>query len=179
MRLYVRNNRWAALLLVSLAGLTSCSFQSKVNPQTLTDRDHDGLIGNVKAVLTEDVILMEQAGQWAETQQASSVTTYNAAGARTSLTPFRVNLPGGYAITQHEPLFDPAQKNRQTEERPSGGGYWLKTYDGKGNLIERTLLNTSRTPVSKETVNYEFDARGNWVKRVVTKTSMQAGQSLP
>jgi mono/diheme cytochrome c family protein len=164
--------------------LTSCSSQSKVNPQALTDRERDGLIGNVKSVLTEDVILMEQAGQWVETQQASSVTMYDAAGARTSQTPFRVNLTGGYAITQHESLFDPMQKNRQTEEKSSGAGtdganLWLKTYDEKGNLIERTLLNASRAPVSKETVSYEFDARGNWIKRVVKKTSMQAGQSLP
>jgi len=184
MRFCVRNRWWAILLLSCSVGLASCSSESKGNPQTLTDRERDGLAGNVKAVLTEDVVLMEQAGQWVETQQASSVTMYNAAGARTSQTPFRVKLTGGYAITQHEPLFDPMQKSRQTEEKSSAAGtgganLWLKSYDEKGNLIERTLLNASRTPVSKETVSYEFDARGNWIKRVVKKTSLQADQSSP
>ncbi len=171
-------------LLSFLAFFVSCSSQSNVTTQPLTDRERDGLIGNVKAALTEDVVLMEQSGQWVENQQASSVSTYDAAGKRILQTPFRVNLAGGFAMTQHELLFDPAQKTRQVEEKRTASetinaGSWLKTYDGKGNLIERTLLDASRMPVSKESVAYEYDARGNWIKRVVKKEAKQTAESLP
>ena len=57
----------------------------------LTDRDRDGLVGNVKAVLTEDVVLSEQNGLWGESQQASSSAIYDATGKRTLQTPFRVS----------------------------------------------------------------------------------------
>jgi len=187
MRVSLQSNQrkvWLALSLsFFLAFLASCSSsQPQVNPQTLTDRERDGLVGNVKAVLTEDVVLTEQNGLWGESQQATSTAIYDEAGKRTSQTPFRVAMVGGFAITQHELLFDPAQKNQQVEEKQSGaaaGGYWVKSYDGKGNLIERTLFNASRSPVKKENFSYEFDARGNWIKRSVRQISAQAGQSLP
>jgi len=188
MRVCLRNGLYLFPLLFLLVMLASCSSQSNANPETLTDRERDGLAGKVKAALTEDVVLMEQGGQWVESQQASSVSIYDAAGKRISQTPFRVNMAGGFALTQHESLFDPAQKNRQVEEKQAASGKtpekvntgsWLKTYDGKGNLIERTLLDASRAPISKETFTYEYDARGNWIKRVAKKGIQQAAESSP
>ncbi|MEO6726958.1 MAG: c-type cytochrome [Blastocatellia bacterium] len=185
MRVCARNGRLLFSLFSFLAFFASCSSQSKGDPQLLTDRERDGLIGDVKAVLTEDVVLMEQGGQWNENQQASSTAIYDAAGKRMLQTPFRVSLTGGHAITQHESLFDPAQKNRQVKENRSGApetmnaGYWLKSYDGKGNLIERTLHLASHAPVSQEIITYEYDARGNWIKRAVKKTLAQAEQPSP
>jgi len=101
------------LLVCCLLIFPSCQSSAPlaVNPQSLTDRERDGLSGNVKAALTADIILTEQNGQWFEGQQASSTSVYDAAGKRISRTPFRVAMPTGYAITQHELLFDPASKN--------------------------------------------------------------------
>lgn len=171
-----------ALVFSFLTALACCHApsQSIASTQASTDSERDGLIGNVKAVLTEDVVLVEEGGQWLEGQQSSSTAIYDLAGKRTLQTPFRASLPGGYAITQHESLFDPAQKGRQIEEKISGpetirAVRWLKTYDNKGNLIEKTWLNASGAPVKKQIISYDFDARGNWIKRSIKMESEQTG----
>lgn len=144
--------------------------QSQTNPQLLTDRDRDGLTGNVKAALTADIILVEQNGQWFEGQQASSTSVYDAAGKRISQTPFRVTMPNGYAITQHELLFDPAGRasNNQAAKK-----YVL--YDNKGNVTEKGSEENGRKSVEL-TVQYEFDAQGNWIKRSLSRLAERDGK---
>ena len=139
--------------------------------QPLSDRERDGLAGPVKAVLTDDVVLVEQNGQWFETQQASSVSIYDEAGKRTLQTPLRVSLPGGYAHLLHELLFDPQIKGREVEEKiPNGSDKWLKVYDSKGYVIARTRFDSNCNPIEKNQIIYEYDDRGNLIKRNITRS---------
>ena len=73
------------ILLVVLSLSLACSTGPHSKTQTdaaATDRERDGLIGPVKAVLTDYVAFGDKAGRWSETQQVSSTTIYDAAGAR-------------------------------------------------------------------------------------------------
>jgi mono/diheme cytochrome c family protein len=145
----------------------------------LTDRGRDGLIGPVKAVLTDDVILAEQNGQWLEIQQAWSTSIYDESGKRTLQTPFRIAAPGGYAITTHDAMFNPQAKRQRVEEpAPNNGGKWFKNYDDKGLLIEAARHDVSGKRVESFSVTYEFDDAGNWIKRR-TRRSTESGQSAP
>jgi mono/diheme cytochrome c family protein len=164
------------LILCSLACVISCesSSSTQANPQSLTDRERDGLIGNVKAVLTADVILTEQNGQWLEGQQASATTVYDAAGKRISQTPFRVAMSNGYAITQHESLFDPASKNRFNQDNAAKK---YVQYDGKGNVTEKGSQNAGQKTVELS-VQYEFDKQGNWIKRSISRLTEKDGKQV-
>jgi mono/diheme cytochrome c family protein len=155
-----------ALCLASIS-LPACgSSQPPNTAQNLTDRERDGLVGPVKAVLTDDVILAEQNGQWLEIQQASSTSIYDESGKRTLQTPFRIAAPGGYAITQHDLMFNLQAKRQRVEEpAPNNGGKWLKNYDDKGYLIEAARHDVSGKRVESFSVTYEFDDAGNWIKR--------------
>ncbi len=131
-------------------------------------------MGPVKAVLTDDIILVEQNGQWLESQQASSVSIYDEAGKRNLQTPFRVSLSGGYAFTQHESLFDPQKKGREVEEQIANrADKWVNVYDAKGYVTSRTRLDSNGKPVEKSQITYEYDARGNWIKRKMVKSLPQ------
>jgi len=59
-----------------------------------TDRERDGLLGPVKAVLTDDVVSGEKLGVWQERQQVSSTTIYDAGGKKTVETPRSRAGPG-------------------------------------------------------------------------------------
>ena len=105
--------------------------------QDLSGCDRDGLVGAVKAVLTDDVIIGEKNGRQVETQQASSTSIYDESGKRTTQTPFRVSNSGGYAIVQHDPMFNPQARRQRTEEQiPNQGGKWIKNCDDKGYMTE-------------------------------------------
>ncbi len=174
--------RISFLLALCLAAISLPACNSSQPPDTaqnLTDRERDGLVGPVKAVLTDDVILAEQNGQWLEIQQASSTSIYDESGKRTLQTPFRIAAPGGYAITPHDAMFNPQAKRQRVEEpAPNTGGKWFKNYDDKGYLIEATRHDVSGKRVESFSVTYEFDDVGNWIKRR-TRRSTESGQTSP
>ncbi|MFN0110959.1 MAG: copper-binding protein [Blastocatellia bacterium] len=164
-------------LLMLAALLAACNSEPKIDLQSLSDRERDGLIGDVRATLTDDVALDEQNGQWLEMQQASSTAMYDAAGKRTVLTPFRVVMENGFAIMQHEALFDPAAK------RESGGIVNLDNvarkyveHDNKGNIVERGSHENGKRTAVELSVKYEFDARGNWIKRTLLRPVERNGK---
>lgn len=173
---FVHNRFLAAILPLTLASILtlSCgsSQPSNANPQNLTDRERDGLVGGVKAVLTDDVILVEQNGQWIETQQAWSTSIYDESGKRTSQTPFRVALPAGFAITQHELFFDPAKKSGGEHAVDARDNEYTK-YDEKGNVIEKGRRDTQAPQIA---IKYEFDSAGNWIKRTISRLTEKNGQ---
>ena len=166
---------WLLIAVTILAA--ACKSEPKIDPRLLNDRERDGLIGDVKATLTDDVVLDQQNGQWTEIQQASSTTLYDAAGKRTLQTPFRIVMENGFAITQHEALFDP------TVKRDSGNVVNIDNntkkfveYDAKGNVLERGTQENGKRTVVELSVKYEFDARGNWIKRTLLRPSQVNGQ---
>lgn len=168
------------MLLCSLVLLQSCqsSAPPRVNQQLLTDRDRDGLIGNVKAALTADIVLTEQSGQWLEGQQASSTAVYDTAGKRISQTPFRVAMPNGYAITQHELFFDPAAKGQNgSVANPDNAKKKYIQYDGKGNVTEKGSQENGQKTVEL-TIQYEFDPQGNWIKRSISRLAEKEGKQV-
>lgn len=166
-------NKLCLLLIVLLA---ACNSEPKIDPALLSERERDGLIGDVRAVLTEDVVLSEESGKWIEAQQASSTTIYDAAGKRTLQTPFRVVMTGGFAITPHELFFDP------TAKRNSGSAVTLDNvnkkyteFDGKGNIVEKGS-NDGGKRTKELSIKYEFDSRGNWIKRTLSRLTDRNGQ---
>ena len=178
----MRNKFLSALCLASIS-LIACDSSSQSTNNSLkpnlSDCDRDGLHGDVKAVLTDDVIIGEQNGQQVETQQASSTSIYDESGKRTTQTPFRVAMTGGYAIIQHDLMFNPHARRQRTEEPiPNYGGKWIKNYDERGYLIEASRFDASGKQVESLSVSYEFDDRGNWIKRV-TRRSNQDNQTSP
>lgn len=167
-------NKLCLLLIVLLA---ACNSEPKIDPASLSERERDGLIGDVRAVLTEDVVLSEESGKWIEAQQASSTTIYDAAGKRTLQTPFRVVMTGGFAITPHELFFDP------TAKRSSGSAVTLDNaskkyteFDGNGNVIEKGSQDGGKKTLKELSIKYEFDARGNWIKRTLYRLTDRNGQ---
>ncbi len=164
------------LLACCLPIFPSCrsSSPTAVSPQSLTDRERDGLIGDVKAALIADIILTEQNGQWFEGQQASSTAVYDAAGKRISQTPFRVAMSNGYAITQHELLFDPASKDLFNSDNAAKK---YVQYDGKGNVTEKGSQNAGQKTVELS-VQYEFDKQGNWIKRSLSRLTEKDGKQV-
>lgn len=157
--------------------LAGCNSEPKIDPASLTERERDGLAGDVRAVLTDDVVLSEENGKWMEAQQASSTTIYDAAGKRTLQTPFRVVMTGGFAITPHELFFDP------TAKRNSGNVVTLDNFnkkytefDGYGNVIEKGSQDGGKKTLKELSVRYELDARGNWIKRTLYRLTDRNGQ---
>jgi len=167
-------------LLISTTILASCaSSKPKIDLQSLTDRERDGFTGNVKAVLTDDVILTEENGQWLDAQQASSTAIYDSAGKRTLQTPFRVNLNGGFAITPHELLFDPATKSDDGNfvSFDKVGKKYVE-YDSRGNVIEKGSQDNGQRTGKEMSVQYEFDSHGNWTKRTISRLTEKGGQKI-
>ena len=173
----------SALCLASISFI-ACNSSSQPHADSLkpnsSDRERDGLVGPAKAVLTDDVIMGEQNGQQIEAQQASSTSIYDESGKRTTQTPFRVALPGGYAIVPHDPMFNPQARKQRTEEPiPNQGGKWLKSYDDKGYVTEGVRYDTTGKQAESLSVNYEFDGRGNWIKRIARRSNQDSQTPSP
>ncbi|HKQ79471.1 MAG TPA: copper-binding protein [Blastocatellia bacterium] len=171
-----------ALWLASIS-LIACDSSSQTTNNSLnsnlSDRDRDGLIGAVKAVLTDDIIVEERKGQLDEIQQASSTSIYDESGKRTTQTPFRVAMPGGYAIIQHDLMFNQNARRQRTEEPiPNHSGKWVKNYDERGHMTEAGRFDADGKQVEILSVSYEFDDIGNWIKRV-TRHSDPNNQTSP
>jgi mono/diheme cytochrome c family protein/Cu/Ag efflux protein CusF len=170
------------LLTLSLACSTGTQSKTQIDAPA-TDRERDGLSGPVKAVLTDYVAFGEKDGRWSETQQVSSTTIYDAAGARTVQTPFKLDTPGGYAIVGYDPMYNREAQGRTVEEqRPlfegSSTGKWVKTWNARGRLSEKASYTAQGVLAEKLAVSYEDDTQGNWIKRVVTPAA-EAGQGAP
>lgn len=167
-------NKLCLLLIVLLA---ACNSESKIDPATLTERERDGLVGDVRAVLTDDVVLAEENGKWIEAQQASSTTIYDAAGKRTLQTPFRVLMTGGFAITPHELFFDPtAKRSSGTVVTLDNASKKYTEFDDKGNVIEKGSHDGGKRTLKELSIRYEFDTRGNWIKRTLYRLTDRNGQ---
>lgn len=123
--------------------------------QVATDRDRAGLVGPVKTVVIEDVIL-------AERQQGTAVVTFDASGRKLGETPVMVYFDGGYAVLRHDPQFDPQARGKRIVERQS-----VKVYDAQGYLIEKAESDAQGRR-REYRVAYERDPVGNWVKRSVS-----------
>jgi mono/diheme cytochrome c family protein/Cu/Ag efflux protein CusF len=178
----VRIKFLSAFCLASIS-LIACDSSSQTANNSLkpnlSDCDRDGLLGTVKAVLTDDIIIGEQNGKQVEIQQASSTSIYDESGKRTTQTPFRVAMPGGYAIIQHDLMFNPQARRQRTEESiPNYGGKWIKNYDDRGYLTEGFRFDANGKQVESLSVSYEFDDRGNWIKRVARRSN-QDNQTSP
>ncbi len=179
----MRNRYFSAICLASLV-LIACNTYPQSDDNALklnsTDRERDGLAGAVKAVLTDDVIIGEQNGQQVETQQASSTSIYDESGKRTMQTPFRIALPGGYAIAQHDLMVNPpARKQRIEEAIPNEGGKWVKNYDERGFMTEGVRYDTGGKRIESLAVSYEFDDKGNWIKRTVRRANQNSQATAP
>jgi mono/diheme cytochrome c family protein len=163
------------LFVLSLSIACRHSAQSDKQIQSLTDLRRDGLIGDVKAVMTDDVVLVEENDQRFEAQQASSVSIYDEAGKRTLQTPYRIGLPNGYALTQHELLFDPVEESGSLLTlNPSDKKYVAR--DANGNVIEKGIYDDKgRSP--EAVIMYEFDSTGNWTRRIIFRLTQKDGQS--
>ncbi len=156
----------------------ACEPATRTTTETLnSDRARDGLLGAVKAVLTDDLIIGEQNGKQVETQQASSTSIYDESGKRTAQTPYRVALPGGYGIIQHDLMFNLEARGGKTEESiPVVGGKWIKNYDERGHMTRAERIDASGKQLESLSVSYEFDDTGNWTKRA-TRRSNQENQA--
>src|SRR5262249_44538146 len=131
-----------------------------------------------RGVLIDDVSFGERAGSWSEIQQVWSTVVYDAAGKRSLETPFKLPLPGGYAIVQYDAQYSPGAKGSKVDEPilPSGGKL-VKTYDAKGYITERERYDKSGALVEKSSNVYEYDSQGNWVKRTTSQMTIKDGRS--
>ncbi len=176
LRGYVQNKTLWLLIAAALLA-AACKSEPKIDLQSLSERERDGLIGDVRATLTDDVVLDQQNGQSLEIQQASSTAIYDAAGKRTLQTPFRVVMENGFAITQHEALFDPTVKGDSGNVlNMDNNTKKFVEYDAKGNVIERGTQDSGKRTAVELSVKYEFDARGNWIKRILLRPTQANGQ---
>ena len=167
------------LALISFIACESSSQTPNSLKTNLTDRERDGLVGEVKAVLTDDVIVSEQNGQQVETQQASSTSIYDESGKRTTQTPYRLSLQGGYALIQHDLMFNPQARAQKVEESIANfSGKWIKTYDNGGKLTEGIRYDGAGKQLETLSVRYEYDDQRNWIKRV-TRRSNPDNQNEP
>ncbi len=170
-------NKTLWLLIAAAILAAACKSEPKIDPQLLSDRERDGLTGDVRATLTDDVVLDQQNGQWLEIQQASSTAIYDAAGKRIQQTPFRIVMENGFAITQHEALFDPTVKgdNGNVLNMDNNSKKFVE-HDAKGNVVERGTHDNGNKVGVELSVKYEFDARGNWTKRTLLRPTQANGK---
>lgn len=112
---------------------------------------------------------------------------------RGKLTEETVYGPGGDIKVESVHIYDAQGRKIQTIDKDPahdpglGIDKVVTTYDTKGNIIEMTTYYTRRAgdeeerPVSlpnKRVYTYEFDARGNWVKRTWTLCSSESGKPV-
>lgn len=104
-----------------------------------TDREQDGLIGNVRSTLDEEKTLKNQFGQWIDDQARRRVgVEYNTKGHRTE-----------EAHYQADGTLD---------------GKTVYSYDEKDRLSEWVMYHADGTPTTKTVFTY--DAKGNLIENV-------------
>lgn len=110
------------------------------------------------------------------TTRNTSVYTYDTGG---RLTERIVHKPDGTLFQRTVSTYD--EKGRETEwviYRGDGtpAVAQRRSYDERGSVTE-SLRYVNGVLVSRETFTYEFDARGNWVKRRVVRETVKGGTS--
>lgn len=106
----------------------------------------------------------------------SSVYTYDADGRLAERSQYG---PDGALILRRASTYD--RKGRETDwaiHRGDGGPVTSqkRSYDERGNVLE-SVSYANGVQVSRETFAYEFDARGNWVRRRVVREAVRKGTS--
>ncbi|HEX8180701.1 MAG TPA: hypothetical protein VF525_14225 [Pyrinomonadaceae bacterium] len=101
--------------------------------------------------------------------------------ARARLTETNINKPDGTLINRNAYTYDEQGRESGWTNYAGDGTPRLgvkRTYDDSGNLIE--ILNYAHGNLSsRETLTYELDARGNWIKCKVEREAKGAGRSQP
>ena len=64
-----------------------------------------------------------------------------------------------------------ARRQRTEEQIPNQGGKWIKNYDDKGYMTEGLRYDAGGRQVESLSVSYEFDDRGNWIKRSTRRSN--------
>jgi YD repeat-containing protein len=117
-----------------------------------SDKETDGLKGPVNRVMVESARLSLKSGRLVEgARELCELTTYNRQGKR---------VDNSYYLVASD-----AQAGREEY-----------AYDEQGNLNEMTVRDQNNNIVSKEVYNYEYDAVGNWTKRVTSTAIYEGGQ---
>lgn len=117
-----------------------------------SDKDNDGLSGPVSRVRTETAKLSLKAGKLAEgKRELLELTTYDQQGKR---------IDNSYYLVA---------SNLQV-------GKQEYVHDDKGNVVEMTVRDDNNNILSKESYTYEYDALGNWVKRVAAAVTFEGGK---
>jgi hypothetical protein len=110
------------------------------------------------------------------------VFTFDASGNMTSLSSYDSNNILTRKLTW---TFDEkGNRTEWTESTRRGEEMFLfckikSVYDDKGNVLEETQYGNPEGSITKQMLSYEFDAMGNWIKRVRTWwTVQQDGHAL-
>lgn len=123
-------------------------------PLTVLDsnRAQDGLVGPVRRVRVETAKMSYKSGQPIEGPHVLlQATTYDLQGNRTANTSYPV-----------------AAEARGLKEEYK--------YDDAGHAIERLQRDADGTPRSREIYTYEYDAIGNWTKRMTLLMVIEGGK---
>jgi hypothetical protein len=102
--------------------------------------------------------------------------SYDSKGRRTEWIIYR---PDGVPEQRTNSSFDDKGREIGLTVYRSDGSIALsetRRYDDQGNLRER-LRQRDAVLVSRETFSYEFDARGNWIKRQIARETLRDGMS--
>lgn len=116
------------------------------------DKETDGLTGPVNRVMTESAKLSFKGGKLVEApRELSELATYDRQGQKVS--------NSYYLISTN------AQAGKEEY-----------AYDEKGNISEMTVRDEGNNVLSKEVYTYEYDAIGNWTKRVTYAVVYEGGK---
>ena len=144
------------------------------SPQT-TSRERYGLNGPVRKVVFEETNFENTSSGRVETERRPMTTlSYDEKGnliedKGTEFGPFRFIAP--------DPLYKPEPKGKKVEVSWEQGKY-IDQYGDDGHLVERTYIRHDGLVDRKIKFTYEFDSRGNWVRRVDSKSERRNGEEV-
>jgi YD repeat-containing protein len=141
-------------LMISYGHIPNASLTQPPSsmPQLGSDKENDGLIGPVNKVMTESAKLSSKAGRVVEgPRELSELATYDRQGKKVSNSYYLISV------------------NNQV-------GKEEYAYDDKGNISEMTVRDSGNNILSKEVYAYEYDAIGNWTKRVTYVVVYEGGK---
>ena len=120
-----------------------------------SDKELDGLTGPVNRVRTETAKLSFQSGKLVEgSRELQELTTYDAKGRRIENSYFLISADARIGREEY-------------------------AHNEKGNVSEVIVRDEAGSILSKEVYTYEYDAVGNWTKRVASTVIYEGGQVTP